>query len=126
VAKPKLKLVTETQKFLAQTPDGIRIYEVDGARIRSSMDVDFTQGAHWMTKKYIPLNEVWVEKMLDGEDQCAILAHELKECRLMRDARLPYEDAHKRASEFEWGIRHETSACAIAKKVMGETGGDKP
>jgi hypothetical protein len=121
VTKPKIKLVAETSKFIGQTPDSIRIYQVDGARIRSFMDVDFTQGAHWLTKKYIPLNEVWVEKMLDDEDECAILAHELKECRLMRDDKLSYDDAHKRASEFEWGIRHETSACAIAKKIMKET-----
>jgi hypothetical protein len=122
LAKPKIKLFADTAKFLEETPDGIRIYQVDGAVVRSSMDVDFALGGHWLVKGYIPINELWVEKMPNQEDECAILAHEIKECRLMRDRKLSYKEAHKEASGLEQMIRHEPSACTVVDQMKKEKG----
>jgi hypothetical protein len=76
----------------------LKIYIVDGKRVRDKMDVSFGLGGHDKVYKYIPSGEVWIEKL--GKDMKPILLHELFERKLMKSGS-SYDEAHKGATIAE-------------------------
>lgn len=78
----------------------LKVYLAAGARIRDSVEVDFTMGGNGYRYKFIPTNEVWIDENLDEHDRGATIVHEVAELRLMREG-MPYGKAHDKASEVE-------------------------
>jgi hypothetical protein len=81
--------------------DGVRCYLVDGAFVRTRIDVDFTNGAHHWTRRYVPRDEVWVDRDAPGADEHPFwVAHQLLERELML-AGIDYLRALARANRAE-------------------------
>lgn len=41
---------------------GVEVWRVDGHWIRDHLDVDFTNGAHHFTRRYVPRAEIWLDR----------------------------------------------------------------
>lgn len=79
----------------------VRALLVDGAWIRSHLDVDFTNGGHHFTRRYIPRLEVWIDREAPGAGELDfLLRHQLRE-RAFMEAGVPYLRALARANRFE-------------------------
>lgn len=83
--------------------DGLKIFLVDGKKIRDFIDIDFTMGGHGYRYLYIPLDEIWIDSSNESEKEEVIL-HELTEFRLMR-AGMNYDHAHDTSSIEEMKLR---------------------
>jgi hypothetical protein len=64
---------------LLRTVGGVRVYLVDGERIRDFVNIDFVAGSNHGRNKFVPRNEVWVEQILSKHDREATIIHELHE-----------------------------------------------
>jgi len=53
------------RKLLARD-GGLGIWRVDGHRVRDTLDVDFTNGAHCFTRGYVPEDEIWLDREAPG------------------------------------------------------------
>jgi len=83
---------------------GLEVWFVDGAALRSGGergDVDFVMGGHPYRYLYIPLNELWVDKIYkDQKELWSIIWHEYLESVLMANG-VSYSQAHTIASRLE-------------------------
>src|SRR5437899_2819520 len=62
----------------------VHCYLVDGEWIRNMRDVDFTNGAHHLTRAYVPPGEIWVDREAPGAGELEfLLRHQLRERDLM-------------------------------------------
>jgi hypothetical protein len=85
--------------------DDIECWLVDGTFIRDQVDVDFTNGAHTLSRRYIPARQIWLDREAPGAGELQFLiGHLLVELRLMR-AGVPYLHALARANRFERKLR---------------------
>jgi len=79
----------------------VRCWLVDGTFIRNRWDVDFTNGAHHLTREYVPHEEVWVDREAPGAGELRFLVvHQLRERALMMKG-VPYLSALARANREE-------------------------
>ncbi len=90
------------------TKGGIRCFLVDGFQVRNKIDVEFTNGAHCFTRKYVPKDEVWVDSEANGANEIQLwMNHQVEERRLMSEG-MSYHGALKSASQSE---RHARRAA---------------
>src|SRR5947199_303822 len=82
----------------------VHCYLVDGEWIRNVRDVDFTNGAHHLTRAYVPPSEIWIDDAAAASERGFIVAHEAHELTLMRSG-MGYDDAHERALALERSLR---------------------
>lgn len=82
----------------------LKVYLVDGERVRDEIEIDYTMGGTHGRFKFIPKNEVWIEQILSPHDRVATLAHELRELGLMRHG-MTYLKAHEQANTVERAVR---------------------
>jgi hypothetical protein len=62
------------------TAGAVRCYLVDGCFIRNRWDVDFTNGAHHLTRDYVPHDEVWIDREAPGAGELGFLVrHQIRE-----------------------------------------------
>ena len=83
----------------------IYIYLVDGEYVRNKFKVDFVEAGHGVVYGFMPQNEIWVDKEVPEEERPIIILHELEERQIMLSEKLPYDDAHYKASKIEWDFR---------------------
>jgi hypothetical protein len=97
---PRTRQTPELSKMeLPQYSTGdVKVYLVNGQYIRDNIDIDFTQGGHGKVYKFIPENEIWIDRSLDTpEDKKATFLHELAEYNAMGEAigkNTAYEQSH--------------------------------
>jgi hypothetical protein len=101
------------RKKLYKTIDGYKIYLVNGADIRKSIDISFALGNHGFSgDKYVPKHQVWIDDKLTGVDLKAIMAHELAETNHMKHG-VKYTMAHALATKVEKRVRQGKPATII-------------
>lgn len=83
---------------------GMDVWLVNGAVIRSQIDVDFTCGGHEYRYLYIPHDEIWIDNALNNEDINPTIWHEIIERHLMERG-ADYSAAHEYACGLEIGMR---------------------
>ena len=88
-----------------QLPDGVRVMVVDGAYLRSKIDVDIIGGGHHYVYNYIPEDEIWLENLAPSE-QRFILLHEVVERLIMKVRGWEYLESHATANFVEAMFRH--------------------
>lgn len=76
----------------------VKVYLVDGKRVRGRYTKDFVQGGHCFVYHFIPRNEIWIDDDIKPEERSAVILHELTERNLMGRRRIGYERAHRKAS----------------------------
>jgi hypothetical protein len=96
-----------------KTVDGVKIWIVNGRKIRDNFKIDFTEGGHGYVYGFIPKDEVWVEDSVIKEERKFVLIHELKERELMKEKGWPYVKSHKEATRVEHLARASTNEGII-------------
>ena len=95
-----------------QLPDGVRVSMVDGAFLRSKIDVDIIGGGHHYVYNYIPEDEIWLENLTPSE-QRFILVHEVVERLIMKYRDWDYDESHATANFVEAMFRHGHNMAEI-------------
>ncbi len=90
---------------LPDPKEDVEVWLVDGNLVRSYYKIDYTQGGHGYVYAWVPKLQIWVEDGVDHREIPYITAHEYIERRLMRDAHLGYDRAHKVCSAMEFDLR---------------------
>ncbi|MDD5551321.1 MAG: hypothetical protein PHS34_08680, partial [Candidatus Omnitrophica bacterium] len=94
------------KQFLREQ-DGSKIYLVNGEAVRKD-HIEFTMGGHGYVYDWIPIDEIWIDEVLNPEDrEYTINDHEIPEVRKMRDEGWSYEKAHEYANEIEKKARNK-------------------
>lgn len=83
----------------------VDVWIVDGNVVRSLYKTDYTEGGHGFVYPWVPNDEIWIEAILDRRELPFIVAHEYIERRLMRDAKINYDEAHDICSRVEFKLR---------------------
>ena len=84
------------------------VWLVDGPTVRRRLDCDFVMGSHFAHSRFMPVGEVWVEKMIGPRDLYPLLVHELVELYKMIDG-WSYERGHDLATKIEKTIRSQNT-----------------
>jgi hypothetical protein len=85
--------------------NGIKVWIVNGRKVRSVFDIDFTAGGHDHVYEFVPENEVWIDSDIVEEERGYVLLHELHERNRMAKG-WPYSKAHAESSRLEYRCRH--------------------
>ena len=83
----------------------IEVWLVDGNLVRSLYKTDYTEGGHGYVYRWVPKQQIWVEKDQDRWELPYIVSHEYLELRLMRDEKMAYDPAHEICSKVEFNLR---------------------
>ena len=81
---PKIKLLCKI--------GGLEVWEVDGLWVRKNLDEDFTNFGQHYRFKFIPKNELWIEKEVSEDEFNFYITHLLVERKMMEN-NMKYEDA---------------------------------
>jgi hypothetical protein len=116
------------RKLLARR-DGLAIWRVDGHAIRDQLDVDFTNGHHHLTRRYVPAGEVWLDRCAPRADETPFwIVHQLVERAAML-AGVAYLAALTRANRAEKAARRAAlgelgrGRDLVRRRRLGEAGG---
>lgn len=83
-----------------------KIKFVDGGAVRNEFSNEFALGGHYYRYKFIPEDEIWIERVVsDEQDRLAIIAHEIIERSIMKSRGMKYDAAHETANKFEVKMR---------------------
>lgn len=107
------------EKQLLQDTRGIKVYAVDGKKVRDGRSVVFSGGENWMHDPELPKNEIWIE---NPKDLKGILLHELIEAKLMEDLDLEYDEAHLVANVSEGFYRKTKDLDTVLETLKSATG----
>lgn len=95
-----------------------RVYNVDGVAMRQKRALAIG-GGHHLVYRWVPRNEVWIERMRGGaRDERCILAHEMAEILLMRVRGWSYDRAHDAANRVEQQLRAGRDANATFARFV--------
>ena len=101
------------------------VWQVDGLLVRNTIYLDFVEGGNGSRYKFVPENELWVEKVTAPEELAPIILHEATECLAMIDGKT-YDEAHDEANAREMvcrqsianGLVRKTSPLEVVKYFM--------
>lgn len=85
--------------------NGVKVWFVKGRLVRSTYDVEFTEGGHDYVYEFVPQNEVWIDDDIHEEERGVVLFHELHERNLMAKG-MDYDTAHEDSSRLEKRFRN--------------------
>ena len=57
--------------------NGVTVWIVNGRRVRSTFDIDFTEGGHDKVYEFVPGKEVWIDDAIIPLERGYVLLHEL-------------------------------------------------
>ena len=96
--KSKYKLKFDPRIKKLKNYKGYKIFIVDGELLRNELDIDFVMGGNGLHYLYIPIDEIWVDKIYyKTKEVNAIILHEYTELKAMKQG-IGYEKAHDMAS----------------------------
>ena len=98
----------------------IDVWVVDGNVVRSFYKTDYTEGGHGYVYRWVPKDQIWVEKDLDRRELPFIVSHEYIELRLMRDQGIDYDTAHSICSRVEFKLRKGAGATPLLVSGRGK------
>lgn len=87
--------------------DGNQVDLVDGEKVRTWYDPDFTEGGHDLVYTYVPSpKRVWIDNDMAEKEREPTIIHETTERALMAKG-MSYNKAHQKALDVEWKWRHK-------------------
>lgn len=95
----------------------LSIWLVDGAYIRTNIDVEFSNFGHHYSTPEIPKGEIWIDEGLDVGEHRFFIQHALVERRLMRAGK-DYDTARAAGSAEERRMR--VAAGDLGKVIKGK------
>lgn len=91
---------------------GVKIWIVDGPKVRQHLDGDFTFAGHGYKYDFIPKDEIWLDSAMSVEQAYFALFHELNE-RLMIARSGDYDSAYPEALALELLERDKQERLAL-------------
>jgi hypothetical protein len=95
----------------------LKIWLVDGAFVRETFFIDFTEGGHDYVYDFVPKDEVWIDDDLNIEERKYVILHEIHERNLMAKG-WNYNKAHNSSSKIEYYCRKHPKETS--KKINEE------
>lgn len=83
--------------------DDVEVWLVDGNKVRSHFKSNFFESGSGETFKWIPKQEIWIEKTAKKPD--LLILHEYVEATLIRDKKMDYGKADVIAAKLCWAKR---------------------
>jgi hypothetical protein len=96
----------------------VTVWIVNGRLVRSTFDIDFTEGGHDKVYEFVPDGEVWIDDAIVEHERGYVLLHELHERNRMATG-LPYSRAHAESSRLEFRCRHHPDELHDALAAEG-------
>ena len=93
------------ERLWKRLENGLSVWIVNGRRVRSAFDIDFTAGGHDYVYEFVPNGEVWMDDDIEESERGYVLLHELHERNRMATG-WPYSKAHAESSRLEYHCRH--------------------
>ncbi len=109
---------TMHEKLWKRLENGITVWIVNGRLVRSTFDIDFTEGGHDKVYEFVPGDEVWIDDAIIEQERGYILLHELHERNRMLSG-WPYSKAHAESSRIEYRCRHHPDELHDALAAEG-------
>jgi len=106
------------EKMWKKLESGITVWLVNGRLVRSTFDIDFTEGGHDKVYEFVPENEVWIDDDIIEQERGYVLVHELHERNRMAKG-WPYSKAHAESSNLEHHCRHHPDELHDALAAEG-------
>ena len=92
------------KRLLKTLENGVEVWIVNGRLVRSTFNIDFTQGGHEYVYEFVPENEVWIDDDVMPDERGLVILHELHERNKMALG-WPYSKAHADSSALEHKCR---------------------
>jgi len=89
------------------TRDGMKVYLVDGFKIRNTIDLDFTDGASHLESKPVPDNEIWIDQDAQGDREYKLTLADVIGTRSGLMSGLPLDKAWKLGAKIEGALRQK-------------------
>jgi hypothetical protein len=96
----------------------VTVWIVNGRQVRSTFDIDFTEGGHDKVYEFVPVGEVWIDDAIILRERGYVLLHELHERNRMAGG-WPYSKAHAESSHLEYRCRHHPDELHDALAAEG-------
>jgi len=106
------------EKLWKRLENAVTVWIVNGRLVRSTFDIDFTEGGHDKVYEFVPSGEVWIDDAIVEEERGYILLHELHERNRMSTG-WPYSKAHAESSHLEYRCRHHPDELHDALAAEG-------
>ncbi len=87
-------------KSFLRSASGVKIWIVDGPKVRQYLDGDFVFAGHGYKYDFIPKNEIWLDSAMSVEQAHFALFHEQRERRMTADG-MDYDEAYPEALALE-------------------------
>lgn len=94
--------------------DGLEIWRVDGHAVRDRIDVEFTNGAHHFVKRFVPLDEIWLDCESPGSNEWVFWAMHQRIQRALMAGGTPYLKALAVAQRIETRERRLARGLPLA------------
>ena len=107
-----------TRKLWKRLESAVTVWIVNGRLVRSTFDIDFTEGGHDKVYEFVPAAEVWIDDAIFEQERGYILLHELHERNRMSTG-WPYGRAHAESSRIEFRCRHHPDELHDALAAEG-------
>jgi len=108
------------ERLWKKLESGLRVYIVNGKKVRDHFDIEFTEGGHHEVYDYVPGGELWIDDAIQAQERPFILLHEMHELKLMEKG-VSYDKAHEECSSLEEYYRHHPkdlkSALAAEERI---------
>jgi hypothetical protein len=98
--------------------NAVTVWIVNGRLVRSTFDIDFTEGGHDKVYEFVPREEVWIDDAIVEQERGYVLLHELHERNRMSKG-WPYSKAHAESSRLEYRCRHHPDELHDALAAEG-------
>lgn len=95
-----------------RTVQGLKVWIVDGPKVRHELHGDFCFAGHTLKYDFIPDGEIWLDSAMSAEQVHYALLHEIAELKHMRNDE-DYDDAYSEALKAQLDERHhQAKVCA--------------
>jgi hypothetical protein len=112
--------VIKPKESLAAEYEGWKVFMVEGKKLRKK-DTPFIGGDNPAADSSdVPKKTIWIEKMLDQDDEDAFLVHELVEYYFIEFAKNDYEHSHNKANDAENRVRNGETAEKVYADVIDD------
>ena len=96
--------------------EGAWVWQVNGHWVRDQLDVEFTNGHHHFTRRYVPRDEIWIDREAEGAREWPFWALRQRVERALMASGVPYLRALQVAARTERLERR----LALARRAGGD------
>ena len=92
-------------KLKYRVENALKIFIVDGKKVRENYHMDFLAGSHHYKYDFIPEDEIWIDDAMNIDEIEPTIINIVTERTLMKEQKMTYEQAHTIAIQKELEVR---------------------